>query len=87
MKLTFQFEDFFGDGRHDTEKDAERTNPIFFVESGVVGELKIAGLCNEVLDDDNVRLEVVLHGLMRTELDTSTCEQNECRLHIEKKVN
>lgn len=87
MKLSFQFDDFFGDGKQNVESGEERTNPIFLVESGVVGELQISGLDDAIVNDENVRLEVVLEGLMKNELDTSTGEQSAYRIHVEKKVS
>lgn len=63
MQLSFQFADFFRDRRN--EGGATRSGiktPTFLVQTGVVGDLKIKDLKENLLDDNDARIEVALEG-------------------------
>lgn len=62
MRLSFQFEDFFGDRRTGAVDEVDAKTPAFVVQSGVVGDLKIKDLNEALLNDAHTSLEVDLEG-------------------------
>jgi len=63
MQLSFQFADFFRD-RSDNggaTRSGVKT-PTFVVQTGVVGDLKIKDLKENLLNDNHARIEVALEG-------------------------
>lgn len=103
MHLSFQFADFFRDRRDElSEIRPQIETPTFLVQTGVVGGLKIRDLKENLLNDQDARIEVALEGefhrcvsrtlayqlagFMKTQLDTSIDSRSEFRVVAEKKV-
>jgi len=63
MQLSFQFADFFRDRRDDGgASPSGLRKPTFLVQTGVTGHLKIEDLKEDLLNDDQARIEVTLEG-------------------------
>lgn len=102
MHLSFQFNDFFRERAVNIKNRSDVTTPTFLVQSGVVGDLKIKDVQENLLSARDARIEVKLEGkfrffaicdptdartgFMKTELDTRVESHSEFRLTFEKKV-
>lgn len=62
MRLSFHFSHLFGQPGECIVGKSPTDAPIFMVQNGVVGDLKVEGLKEHVLDDVHSRIEVNLEG-------------------------
>lgn len=65
MHLSFQFNDFFRDRAANIVNRSDVTTPTFLVQSGVVGDLKIKDVQENLLSARDARIEVKLEGMFR----------------------
>lgn len=64
MHLSFQFNDFFRDRAASIVNRSDVTTPTFLVQSGVVGDLKIKDVQENLLSAQDARIEVKLEGML-----------------------
>lgn len=75
MRLSFQFEDFFRDVHRGVEARADVNTPTFLVEQGVMGGLRIRDLRENLLSDQDARVEIKLEGSLSPTGRSDTADQ------------
>lgn len=62
MHLSFQFNDFFREKAASIAQRSDVSIPTFLIQSGVVGDLKIKDVQENLLRAQDARIEVKLEG-------------------------